>query len=953
MKQTALYLLILASCSTFIEGAIIVQGNSTSSPYAFKTDINATCYDKKSGHFFVGLQLGDDAYTISKATRPTFTTTPKFTGIVEDSTTLKEATIEFLKCAPQTNSRTALVAVKQNDSGVQKQTKVTALLDNGTAEITSSELNDASGTDVTGGIVQIETNSTSIFAFVKPNTSDFGDDNTGIALIGLGATDTTITLDIKDATNGIDGNKAVELQKASTELKGTSGGDDVIFLADSGALYWDNVLQRLFIGVNIQTNVNATDIGKSVVVAQLASGALTLQEITPDAALSGGGTDEIIVALGADTKLTPNHLGVLHASTGPDYLIVDTTTTGTGVQNRIFAFPLVNDVSDPTAATNGTLADKNSALDTNKKFTTAASAPGDLPENNAITNPEAVVGAGDLPFAVDDAISDMVVFGDAVYVSINKAPDSNTDTGIWSSQAQFDDTGKILRWSPWTKRTTPLNSFPGVSLPGGSTHNGAVKFFAIDGTTGNVWIVEGTTDQTVGVTTWSTGITSTDLISKVTSSLSSGCYSSLDLDQATRGFLSTTAHRYALFGGTNRVVFTHISEAYDIASLSSPQTVTTDFSSTQNFLVTSLPDGSGCCSVLEYSRTSTTADNDNTHTDLGYFFAGTDNGLYVFADNSTGSGFNAINMTTLDNAPFSSGSWHKVTTLSGPIVDIKTSGAGGTLYVIMSDSDSTNPLQSTLYSVPFLGTVDAMFAPANIRTIAQTNVGIFDHIVQFYGIQIVATDAPRAANPENKEQLVLATNQGLFHSQASQAGSASVATATTQTAANWQLVQQDSETTTANTAFFGVEGAHIPIRHTTWPISIEDESGFKTYDRGSINQFSGNGNSAGTSATFDSFFSPTLFNANSSATIFATLFPIVSFYSDGGRRFFIYNRTTDPADQLKLGTLPFDISTWNIVQPEILYHPTLETIDRFFWVNQIGASGFLMVGTERGVLGLE
>jgi len=951
MKPTTLYLLALAGCTASLQGAIIVQGNSTASPYAFKTDITATCYDKKAGTFFVGLQSGTDVYTISKAIRPTFTTTPKFSAVLASGSSLESTTIEFLVCAPQPSSRTALVAIPEGSSA-QTTNTVTALLNNGAGEITSDALNDASGTAASAGIVQIETNSSSIFAFVKPETGDFGDDDTGIALVGLGATDTAITLDIKDAPTGVDGNKAVELQKASTELKGTSGGEDVIFLGSNAALYWDDVLDRLFIGVPIQTNVNATDIGKSVVNGRLENGALVLQEITPDAAISGGGIDEIIVAEGADTKLTPSHLRVLHASTGPDYLIVDTTTTGTGVHNRIFAFPLVNDIDDPTAATNGTLADKTSALDSNQKFTTAASAPGDLPVNNAITNPEAVVGAGDLPFAVDDAISDIVVFGDGVYVSINKAPDSDNDTGIWSSQAQFDDTGKILRWTPWTKRTTPLNSFPGIALPGGSTHNGAVKFFAIDGVTGNVWIVEGTTDQTVGVTTWSTGTTSTDLITALTASLTAGCYSSLDLDQATRGFLSTTAHRYALFGGGNRVIFTRISEAFDITSLSSPQTVITDFSLSQNFLLTSLPDGAGCCHVLEYSRTSTTADNNVAHTDLGYFFAGTNNGLYVFADSSTGAGFNAINMTTLNIAPFSSGSWHKVTTLSGPIVDIKTSGAGGTLYVIMSDSTATTPLQSTLYSVPFAGTVDAMFAPTNLRTLAQTQVSPFNNAVQFYGIQILATDDPRAANPENKEQLVLATNQGLFRSTASQAGSASVATVTTQAAASWQVVA-DTNNSTATTAFFGVAGANTPIRHTTWPISIEDENGFKTFDRGSINQFSGNGETGGTAATFNGFFIPEFFNANSSSLQFTTLYPIINFFSDGGRRFFVYNRITDPPDQVKLGTLPFEVSNWNIVQPDIIHHPTLNAVDRIFWVQQIGASGFLMVGTEKGVLGLE
>ena len=107
--------------------------------------------------------------------------------------------------------------------------------------------------------------------------------------------------------------------------------------------------ERLFIGVQIQSNSTATDIAKSVVAGRLASGALTLQEITPDAAISGGGVDEIIVALGSLIELTPRHLRVLHASTGPDYLIVNGSQAALdSAGNKIRALPLVNDPDMPT-----------------------------------------------------------------------------------------------------------------------------------------------------------------------------------------------------------------------------------------------------------------------------------------------------------------------------------------------------------------------------------------------------------------------------------------------------------------------------------------------------------------------------------------------------------------------------------------------------------------------------
>lgn len=947
MKRVLLPLLLLA-CSTVVHAAIVVQGNSTSAPYAFKTDVTAKAYDRKTGIFFVGLADGDDAYTLSKASRPTFSSTPVFQSILGESSSLTSATIEFLGFAPQTTARDALVTVAQGTNPYEA-TAITALFTDGTGEITSSSLNDAGGSSTTDGIVQIANNSSNIFAAVKPNGSYFGDTDTGIALVGLGATDSVLTLNIKDATAGVDGNQAVALDQSSTLLKGTSGGLDVVFSDTQASMYWDDSMERLFIGLEIASNSTGTDIAKAVVVGRLDNGILNLQAITPDSAISGGGTDEIIVAEGADIALSPKHIRVLHASTGPDYLIVNCAQDN--VCNRVFALPLVNDTANPTSSTNGTLADKTSALNSSYKFTTAASSAGELPENNATTNPEAVVGAGDLPIESTQSIADMVVVDDGVYVAISKDADTNNDSGIWYSQALFDNDGKVLRWTPWTKRIIPLNAFPGISLPGGATHSGPVIFLEIDAKTGNVWFVEGDTSQTVGITNWIAGTGTDDLTTRASAALSSGCYCVLDLDQSTRGFLGTTAQRYTLFGGTNKVVFARTTVATDLANSSSPQTTITDFSLDENLLSTLLPSKSGCCNVLEYSRTSTTADNDDSREDFCYFFAGTETGLFVFT-NSDGDGFNPINLSTLNLAPFSGRAWYKMDAIKGAVVDIKTSGAGDTLYIITSQSTPEEPLLSTLYSIPFKANANDMFIAGNMRTLARTGVGAFKDVVQFYGVQIVATDDPRAANPENKEQLVLATNQGLFRTQASQAGSASVATATTQTAANWSVIASSSKTT-AKTAYYGIAQADTPVRHTSWPFSIQDQSGYLTFDRGSIHQFSGNGDTGGTTAEYNSYFVPTPFNSNSSTTAFDTLYRIIYFHSDGGRRFFIYNRTIDPADEVKIGVLPFNVSQWNINQLDILNNPTLATIDRFYWIKQLGATGILMAGTDVGLIGLQ
>ncbi len=934
-----------------MDAAIVVRGNSTTTPFAFTTDVTATAYNRKTGAFFVGLDSGTDAFTISRAPRPSFTTPPQFTGILEASSSLQTASIEFLAFSLQ-SSAPSILAVVPESTGPLQATTVTALFTGGTGETApTASLLDAAGA-TSEGIVQLEANSSNIFAAIRPDSGDFGDADGGISLIGIGNNNSTsITLNIKNATTGIDGNAPRELQASSVELKGTGGGDDVVFVDPKNRveLFWDEPLQRLFIGVNIQSGTNGTDLAKAVVVARLDSGVLNLQAIVPDAAISAG-LDEIVVTEGADIPVTPHHLRVMHASTGPDYLITDCAINN--VCNRVFALPLVNDTTDSTSVTNGTLADINSALNsTTMKFTVPATAAGDLFVNNSITDPGAVVGAGDLPMGTGDEISDMVVLGDAVYVSLSFAPTSTLDSGIWQSQAEFDDEGKVIRWTPWSaKRTVPLNAFPGITLPGGATHNGSVDFFQVDGKAGNIWIVEGTTKQTVGISSWSTGVSSTDLISITRAALSESSYSVLDLNQATRGFLDTTLHRYALFGGVNKVAFARTSEARDITTLSSAQIAITDYSSNENFKTIKLPANAGCCQVLEYSRTSTTADNDSSHDTFGYFFAGTETGLYVFAS-IAGDGFNPSDLSTLNLPPFSTFAWQKAPNITGSVVDIKTSGRN--LYVVTSESSSTSPLVGTIYNIPLAGTVATMFASANISTIAQTGVGIFEKALQFYGIQIVETGNAFTATPDSDEQLILATNHGLYHSDANQAGAAGIRDATTQAAASWTLVRENAARDTQNTMFNGIGGMDTPIPYTTWPFSVQDASGCSTFDRGSIHQFSGTGDS--TDSLFNSFFVPEKFNANPQPVTspFSTLFPIIYFYSDGGRRFFVFNRTTDPANQTRLGIIPFDINDWNVTQPDILNNPITSTMRRFYWVRSIGPTGIVMAGTETGVIGLQ
>jgi hypothetical protein len=408
----------------------------------------------------------------------------------------------------------------------------------------------------------------------------------------------------------------------------------------------------------------------------------------------------------------------------------------------------------------------------------------------------------------------------------------------------------------------------------------------------------------------------------------------LDLDQATRGFtgIGSTPERYALFAGNGKVVFTRVSKAnVSPASSNTTQTDTTDFTLATNFRTTKLPRSSCIVSVLEYSRQLPgTASN--------YFFAGAQDGLYAFAD-SAGNGFDATNLSTLDLPPFSNGSWQKITAITGQITDIKTTG--NALYVLTYTTNALTPLQSTLYRIPFTTNLATMFAPGNIFTIAQTGSGVFSNVATFTAMQIISTN-----QTGTQEQIVLATNNGLFQSLAA----GGVQAAVDETAANWSLI--------SDAAYYNgigyIDNASITISppSTVWPFSIRDQFSQKTFNRTLLQQLNGNTNS-----TF-AFIPPAPLYFNSNATTnaqFATIPLITYFWSDGARRIMVNPDIDNFCTPFELLSFPFNTIEWNISNPNnaLLDVPTLNTALTFYWVKQIGVTGVLLVGTDHGVIALQ
>lgn len=1015
--------LVLITLHHLTHTTILVRGNSgnTSATFLATTPVLAKVYDHPTASFIVSTvtpQNGTNDYALATATGTFGANIPSFAPIAPAFAETQSATMLALATSyGSTNPNLAFVMSSTPPPTITLTANVNILSLNslGTTFAQSNPLLDASTAGQinvpgkqTAGITSIAANASFIFAAVEPNSTVmptmFGTPGgSGIAVVSIAPT--TLALTQVPAIAGDGGIKAAPFDNTNPAAVFTGAviinpnnlPNNAAFpsVLTYPAMIWDDQLQRLYIGYDLETDnmgsisgfTSPASGGLSVAAAYLTnpSGTIAFLPMAPGGAFIPHKQDNIIGVLLDEycaeeicyqpyypffcnpSEMDPNapdycsyppecyppycpelnlavyRLAVLHASTGPSYLIVNGGNGPRGTNgNLIFALPLVDNPSVPS--THGTFANKNSAL-VNGKFVVPAVTNADLATSH---DQAAVVGAGPFPIQGADTIADLVVVGDTVYASSSQPLSSVTESGIFYSQAMFDATGKIIRWTPWTKRSFPYTGFPNNSPQ--------ASFFAVDASTGDVWAVDGVTKTQVMVTAWDKG-QAPSLVAQVNQNLLSnpcsntcysGCFSVLDLDQSTRGFLNNTCSRYALFGGINKVIFAQVSQSlspycaeYPNDNVLSPQQVMTDYTQPQNLLSTSLLE-CGAVTVLEYSRKG---DLNAIPTEpLGnYFYAGTQNGLYVFADPQG----NAINVNTFDNVnepPFSNGIWFKAPNINGAVIDIKTTGT--MLYVLTVNSTPAAPLQGTLYRIPFASTINTMFTTSNIIPIAQTMTSpIFNSVLRFTGVQIISTSGNGST-----EQLVLATNKGLYQS----AKIGGVQSAANQTDANWQLVSNSG-----TNFYLGIGGMHssapIASPSTVWPFNLQDPTGLRIFNRGRIYQLNGNSDSV----PFN--FVPLFFNSINSATNpnFATLDPITYFWSDGGRRFFITNppATQGCADTASntLFVLPFDTIDWNISQPDQDFDldPTLQTVQSFNWVQDIGATGIVMAGTNKGVVGLE
>ena len=908
----------------------------------------AKAFDRASGTLYLGLDGGNEK-AISKIDRYSGSGDIQLTGIATNAT-LNNASIEFLKISgSEGDTNPYLIIVKKSNLGPLKQTKIIlATKDGQIIHELETDINDASGAAIIDGIVNIEVNNNYIFAAVKANAGPiFGTGSSGIALIEIDKVNNKLIL--KDATTGSDGNRALLFNGATDEIK---EGGDVIFNAANTKniqMHWDQNLQRLYLALDIAAGAGATDGGTSIGLVRIDTNKKLVIVPFVDTSLftlnpSAFATQCIGVRRSNNTILT-NKISSMQVSSGANYLVCNSEVGPAGgaaaPTNSFYVLPIINDPTNLT--THGTLASIVDTLDANFHFTTQPASAANLAN---IFTFQTRAGFTSLPVDATQSISDLIIIDDGIYISIENPLSATNESGILNLQALFDQLGRISFWTLWGKRTIPFDLFPIKNIGGPFTDKSRVKFFEIDVVNNTILAVDGIDNTTLSIS--STNSTTPDessnsLTNKLNTCLQDGCFSVLDLDHftnqiVTNGLGHTAKGRYALFGGNNKVILTRISESQSAVIpfnflftfiptfqfLTIPQTVFSDFSSPLNFLELPLPPNAGPVTTLEYSQRLSPAANQN------YFFAGTTNGLYAFADSTNGSGFTvASTVNALNTAPFLNKSWQKVNGIEGQVLAIRTTGVGatgvnnGSLYILTLQL-TTNPeipLQSVIYRMRYHNSISNM--EGNITRIAETGITSLSDIIFIFDMNIITIGGG--------EELLLGTNQGLYIST-----SGNMVAVNDQTAAGWTFIGNLSKSIVSK--IFGVEGT---TRSVIWPLSIPSIFDSSTF----LSQITANLTTLLTT--------PNQFNYLNSEKDFPSIEFSNHFWTDGGRRFLLTQEKNSNGINNIL-PIPFNSTSWNITkeEPPILNNETLSNnkINFYHWIKQIGASGVLMAGTDKGIV---
>lgn len=295
-----------------------------------------------------------------------------------------------------------------------------------------------------------------------------------------------VQVDYRSLYTDIEHPRAVPLNNESSVLR--IGNPTIKILNNAVNLDWSTNLENLYIALNINAKGSPTDGGQAIVVGfwhkriipipvenkktenskkktkeeQPAKNGEKKQEYQPvvtydffvkPIALQTAfdpNVNNIVGGIGSDISVFIHQTKTMRTSTMLNYLVILGGICEPGQTRRsVYALPIIK--SDNVQ--NGILAKKGSKPKTNyyaetrvtgRAFNEPAAQPGDLYTANDI---EVQVGHGPM---IEGDITSIMVYGDTVYAVVTSA-DAGRTSGIYQSQAIFDNLGCIKEWTYWRR----------------------------------------------------------------------------------------------------------------------------------------------------------------------------------------------------------------------------------------------------------------------------------------------------------------------------------------------------------------------------------------------------------------------------------------------------------------------------------------------------------------------
>jgi hypothetical protein len=477
---------------------VVVPGNQENPSFSFPVKAHVTSAISRS--LYVGADQAGAAGSFSvAATLPTMT---KFIDVAQEKATINGKSDQS---NPLFNQRiTILSLIEPSSLGSEHLIAVAAhqpeavYLFDSIQSVTPSlltvpQLPDATGA-VTSGIINVAAAPQGfVFAAVKPNSGNFGDADSGIALCLTEKKQTGLSFTLLDAPTGTSTTtplpspnlRALPIDVTTQALN--IGAGNLNSINQNCVFFWHLRLSRLYIGLPITTGPNG---GLALTMAYLGNNRqLVLQKIVPDTVFEDALDNKIIGSPTASSSIAVLEIKGLYTSTALDYLIV---RTGAPADNTVYALPLVT--KNDNSALWGTIAANNAPIKdvfTNALFRFLENPAQESAQMTTSNDLAAVVGGG--PLLKNGVITELATSGDVVFATV----DGNG--GVYYSQALFDNTGKIKRWTTWQPYGGAAGPLVGVLF---DSQSGIVTTLATTGT-----------DATVRKTAWGKG--SEDLSEKL------------------------------------------------------------------------------------------------------------------------------------------------------------------------------------------------------------------------------------------------------------------------------------------------------------------------------------------------------------------------------------------------------------------------------------------------------